>query len=226
MGEVTSTWVVGCGHADREALRIAVVGIVGPETQRGTVDDVILHRSDEIAVSVIGTHIVHEGIAHGEARTTMGKRGVVIATEVVAVVDPRTTVAVDIQYIPAVQAVFKVFGEGAAVATLATATTARQTLGIPHGPTSTGDIEIVNTVDDLGHYITKVGLVPDVDCVFNRIVSVEINLHEVIALAEAFPTVEACFVKCDGGHRVVGLFVFVQVDETHFDTFRTIGAVE
>ena len=70
------------------------------------------------------------------------------------------------------------------------------------------------------------GFVPDVDSVFNRIVTVEINLHKVVAFAETLPAVEARLIECDGGHRVVGLFVFVQVDETYLDTVGVVGAVE
>ena len=103
---------------------------------------------------------------------------------------------------------------------------ARRAIGLPHGPASAGDIEVVDTVDDFGHHIAQVGLIPDVDGVFNRIVTVEINLHKVVAFAETLPTVEARFIKRDGCHRVVGLFVFVQVDETYLDTVGVVGAVE
>ena len=80
---------VGCsGNTDREVLRIAVIGVVGPEGQRGTIDNVIPLRSNQVAVGVEGTHIVHEGVAHGKASTTVGMSGVVVAAEVVVAVDP------------------------------------------------------------------------------------------------------------------------------------------
>ena len=120
----------------------------------------------------------------------------------------------------------EVLAEGASV-TARTGLRARSgALGIPHGPTSAGHVEVRDTVDDLGHHIAQVSGLPNAHAVLDGLVTVEFNLHVVFALTEALEGIEASLVESDRVDRIHFLFSLVVVGEGHLDAFRAVGAVE
>ena len=70
------------------------------------------------------------------------------------------------------------------------------------------------------------GLFPDAHGVDDRVVTLKVDVDDVVALAEEIPAVETSLVEDDGIHRVFGLFVFVEVGEAHADALWAVGAVE
>ena len=111
-------------------------------------------------------------------------------------------------------------------AATAAAARIRQALGIPHGPASAGDIEVVNTVDDLNHHIAQARGIPDAHVLLDRLVAVQGHVHLIVTLAEGIPCIVASLVENNVGHRIELLLGLVQVLEAHRHALRAVGAVE
>ena len=96
----------------------------------------------------------------------------------------------------------------------------------PHGPTSTRDINLIDTIEDFCHHITEMRFIPDADSVFDRLVAFKFNLHGIVASTEGIPSIVASTVESDRSNRIFTLFVFIQVGQGHHSAFRTVGAVQ
>ena len=163
----------------------------------------------------------------------MTPASVVVARVSLAIgaVIPVVAIAISIDHSPVVQTTFEVIAErsdtGAATLAAATAATARSVVAVvPHGPASTGDVEVFNTVEDLCHDITEVGGLPNAHAVLDGLVALEGHVHLVFALTEASEFIVTRLIESDIIATVGLLLISIVVGEGHFNTFRTVGAVK
>ena len=232
--EVGSRRVVNGGNHHREAFRIHIVGIVGPEGQGRAIDDVVLLRRVEDGIRIVGTIIVHKRIAHGKTSAAMSMLGIGIAAKIVVAVQPFAAIGIHLNGVPSIEATFKAFGEGVDTSSAAAAAgnfaAFPAAFDTPHGEASVRYVEVAGRIEDFFHHITEfvghVRLNADTDGVEDGVEAFVIDLDGVGATAEGFKVVVAGAVKGEVLLRVGGLFAFVQVGEAHNGAFRAVGAVE
>ena len=137
-------------------------------------------------------------------------------------------ITVGVNNIPVAEATLEVVAErsDAALAAATAATTRNVVAVIPHGPASARDVEVLNTVEDLGHHITEVSVLPDADSVVDGLITLMTHVDSIFTTAEAFEGIEAAFVEDELADRIELLFSRIQVGEVDRSALRAVGAVE